>query len=68
MLQIGVPYHDAVQMPLDMAIALLSDERLDNTHQRKPKESNGAPAQSNVPHSEGITYVATKRKFSKPKV
>ena len=66
-----MPYHDAVQMPLDMAIALLSDERLDNTHQRKSKESNAAPAQSKVPsqsnQSEGITYVATKRKFSKPK-
>ncbi|MFW2122861.1 hypothetical protein ACG94O_07745 [Acinetobacter ursingii] len=54
-------------MPLDMAIALLNDERLDNTHQRKPKESNLPPVPSQSNKSEGITYVATKRKFSKPK-
>ncbi|WP_200482254.1 hypothetical protein [Acinetobacter sp. S55] len=53
-------------MPLDMAIALLSDERLDNTHQRKPKENNVPPVATSK-NSEGTTYVSTKRKFSKPK-
>ncbi|APV35201.1 hypothetical protein BEN76_03875 [Acinetobacter soli] len=61
-----MPYQAAINMRLDMATALLNDERLDNTHQRKPKESNASPAKSNASH-EGITYVATKRKFSKPK-
>ena len=33
----GVPYDQAADMPLDLAVALLNDERLDNTHQRPPK-------------------------------
>lgn len=55
-------------MPLHLAMALLSDERLDNTHQNKPHESNAVPQQSNVPKSSGnTTYVSTIRKHSKPK-
>ena len=55
-------------MPLHLAMALLSDERLDNTHQNKPRESNVVPQQSNVPKSSGnTTYVSTVRKHSKPK-
>ncbi|MBJ8502295.1 hypothetical protein [Acinetobacter pittii] len=56
-------------MPLDLAAALFSDERLDNTHQRTPKSH---PLQPPTPPAtaskdEGITFVAMGRKHSKPK-
>ncbi|WP_171262736.1 hypothetical protein [Acinetobacter sp. ANC 4470] len=52
-------------MPLNLAMALLSDERLDNTHQRKQLDSNAVPQQSNAPKSSGnTTYVSTVRKHS----
>ncbi|MGE4314555.1 hypothetical protein [Acinetobacter sp.] len=53
-------------MPIDIAIAILTDERPNNTHptnRRKSRASNTQPSSS----STGTTYVATKRKHSKPK-
>lgn len=55
-------------MPLHMAMALLSDERLDNTHPDKIKASNAAPSPSNAPAptaSSNTKYVSTVRKHSK---
>lgn len=55
-------------MPLNMAIALLSDERLDNTHQKKSVDSNAISASSNVPKQQSSSpnkYVSTIRKHSK---
>ena len=58
-------------MPLNLAIALLSDERLDNTHQRKQIDSNAVPQQSNAhkpQSSTNTTYLSTVRKHSKVKL
>ena len=56
-------------MRLDLAAALLSDERLDNTHQRTPKSHPPQPLTPPTPVSkdEGITVGAMGRKHSKPK-
>lgn len=56
-------------MRLDLAAALLSDERLDNTHQKSPKSHPPQPLTPPAPASkdEGITFVAMGRKHSKPK-
>lgn len=54
-----------------MAIALISDERLDNTHPRKQPDSNATSAPSNAPKpqsSTNTTYVSTVRKHSKVKL
>ncbi|WP_161485912.1 hypothetical protein [Acinetobacter pragensis] len=51
---------------MDTAIAILTDERPNNTHpqrQRKSRASNTPKSSS----STGTTYVATKRKHSKQK-
>ncbi|MFV5413850.1 MULTISPECIES: hypothetical protein [Acinetobacter calcoaceticus/baumannii complex] len=65
----GVPYDQAADMPLDLAVALLNDERLDNTHQRPPKSNSPQPPTPPAPASkdEGTTFVAMGRKHSKPK-
>ncbi|HAV5431195.1 TPA: hypothetical protein JI046_11325 [Acinetobacter baumannii] len=66
---LGVPYDQAVIMPLDMALALLNDERLDNTHQTRQIKSNATSDKSNVHliKAEGTTFVAKGRKNSKSK-
>lgn len=70
-MDIGVPYDRAADMPLDQAAALLSDERLDNTHQQKPPAQQSAvttQTQSNgFSTSVTKTYVTNVRKHSKPK-
>jgi len=67
LLHLGIPYDQAVNIPLDLAYAFLIDERPDNTHQRQSKKSNVNPAQSNaIPQSsETTTFVAARRKHSK---
>lgn len=56
-MSIGVPYRDALEMPLDMALAMLSDERQDNTHPTKHKPvSNPSPTRPR----RGTTYIATR--------
>ncbi|MFX5850540.1 hypothetical protein [Acinetobacter baumannii] len=66
-----MPYDRAADMPLDQAAALLSDERLDNTHQEntpKPQASVTTQAQSNGSSSTVTkTYVSNVRRHSKPK-
>lgn len=70
-MDIGVPYDQAADMPLDMAAALLSDERLDNTHQQNPPTPQSAvttQTQSNgFSTSVTKTYVTNVRRHSKPK-
>ncbi len=55
-------------MPLDLAIALLSDERLDNTHPKSLHSSNATPKPSNAAAPSGVsktTFVSTVRKHGK---
>ena len=63
-MHIGIPYADALQMPLHLAMALLSDERLDNTHQKPIQQSNAISAPKNVSKSESVKYVSTVRRNS----
>jgi hypothetical protein len=63
---VGIPFEAIERMPMDTAIAILTDERPNNTHSKNPRKSRA----SNTPTSStntGTTYVATKRKHSKPK-
>lgn len=72
-MEIGVPYDQAANMPLDMAAALLSDERLDNTHQQNPPTPTPQSAVTTQTQSNGFstsvtkTYVTNVRRHSKPK-
>ncbi|HAI54060.1 MAG TPA: hypothetical protein DCM16_04890 [Acinetobacter nosocomialis] len=59
-------------MPLDMAAALLSDERLNNTHQQNisnPPQSMVTTRPQNNGSSSTVTktYVTNVRRHSKPK-
>ncbi|MCF8999296.1 hypothetical protein [Acinetobacter nectaris] len=65
-MQIGVPFDQAANMPLDLAIALLNDERLDNTHQIPSKKTSTdvKPSTSKPFKTHGTTYVSTKRRHS----
>lgn len=59
---IGVPYQDACDMPIDMAIAFLSaEERQSNNTLLVEKVSSSAP----VKKASGKTYVASRFKNSK---
>ncbi|WP_446906200.1 hypothetical protein [Acinetobacter baumannii] len=66
-----MPLDQALNMRLDLAAALLSDERLDNTHQQntpKPQSSVTTQTQSNGSSSTVTkTYVTSVRRHSKPK-
>ncbi|MBF7683909.1 hypothetical protein I2F27_11320 [Acinetobacter sp. B5B] len=63
-MQIGIPYDQAVNIPLDLAIALLSDERPNNTHQPKPHKNT---TESISPNGQ-TTYIAKYRKHSQKKI
>lgn len=67
LLALGIPYVEALKMPLNLAYALLSDERLDNTHHEKiiSKPQSRVPTVSSS--SSSTTYISTQRKHSKPK-
>lgn len=62
-MQIGIPYDQAVNIPLDLAIALLSDERPNNTHQPNPRKNTTEPISPNGQ----TTYIAKYRKHSQKK-
>lgn len=70
-MHIGISFDQAANMPLDLAYALLSDERLDNTHQIQSNKSSATARQSNAtpkPNvSNSTTYVSTQRRHSKSK-
>ena len=67
----GVAYDQAANMPLDLAIALLIDERPNNTRQPNPlpqRPSVTTQTQTNGASSTVTkTYVTNVRKHSKPK-
>jgi hypothetical protein len=63
-MHIGIPYADALQTPLHLAMALLSDERLDNTHPKPTKESNAISAPRNTNQSNSVKYVSTVRRHA----
>jgi len=58
-MDIGVPYPDACQMPLDKAIAMLSpdDERQQNTRHVEPPAPSPSPTKRS-----GTTYIAKRFK------
>ena len=66
-----MPYDQAANMPLDVVVALLNDERLDNTHQKTPSQQPSSfttQTQSNGSNSTVTkTYVTNVRKHSKSK-
>ena len=58
LLQMGIPYPSASQLPLHIALALLGcNERLENTHT--------APPSKNAPFQSGTTYTSKVRRHSK---
>ncbi|WP_119689468.1 hypothetical protein [Acinetobacter seifertii] len=64
----GIPCDQAVNMPLDFAVALLNDERLDNTHSKlSSNKTPNPPPNTSASNNEGTTFVAMGRKHSKPK-
>jgi len=65
LLQLGVPYDAACKLPLPVALAMLSDERLDNPRPTSSQPPAAPPAPKLLP-TNGVRYVATKRKC-KPK-
>lgn len=65
LLALGIPYIEVMQMPINIAYALLTDERLENTHRSKPVEPVKPIKQATSLSSSGVTYVATRRKHSK---
>lgn len=66
LLTLGIPFDAIQKMPIDIAIAILTDERPNNTHPKNPRKSRTENTQPST-SSTGTTYVATKRKHSKPK-
>lgn len=67
---IGIPYAEAIQLPLHIAMAFLSDGRQNNTHQDLKKNNVGKQGQSvQQPLSNTVTksYVSTERRHSKHK-
>lgn len=66
-------YDQAANMPLDLAIALLIDERPNNTRQPSPSQSPQRPSVTTQTQTHGAsstvtkTYVTNVRKHSKPK-
>lgn len=61
-MSIGVPYQNACDMPIDMALALLSeDERQSNNTRQIEKSAPSTP----VKKASGKTYVASRFKNSK---
>ncbi|OTG87701.1 hypothetical protein B9T31_04175 [Acinetobacter sp. ANC 4558] len=64
-MHIGIPYADALQMPLYLAVALLSDERPENnTHQNTTKEPNISSSRPQHSSENVKKYVSTVRRNS----
>ncbi|TCM61861.1 hypothetical protein EC844_12615 [Acinetobacter calcoaceticus] len=68
-MSIGIPYQESIQLPLDMAYALLlCDGRQNNTRQREiPKQPTATPVRPQGSNTVTKTYISTERKHSKPK-
>ena len=63
LLSMGIPYDEAIKLPTDVAIAMLVDERPNNTRPKNPKKQQSPKTET----STTTTKVATKRRHSKPK-
>ncbi|MDN5676857.1 MAG: hypothetical protein L0G84_00050 [Acinetobacter sp.] len=61
----GIPYSEAVKLPTDVAIAMLVDERPNNTRPKTPKKQQSPKTETSTTTT--TTKVATKRRHSKPK-
>lgn len=69
-MSIGIPYQEAMQLPLDMAYAfLLCDERPNNTRRSETKKQPTATPVQRPQAANTVTksYISTERKHSKPK-
>ena len=64
LLAMGIPYSEAVKLPTDVAIAMLVDERPNNTRPKTPKKQQSPKTETSTTTT---TKVATKRRHSKPK-
>jgi len=65
----GIPYSEAVKLPavklpIDVAIAMLVDERPNNTRPKNPKKQQNPKTETSTTTT---TKVATKRRHSQPK-
>ena len=59
----GIPFEAIQNIPIDVAIAMLVDERPNNTRPKAPKKQQIPKTET----STTTTKVATKRRHSKPK-
>ena len=64
LLDIGIPYAEAIKLPIDVANAILTDERPNNTRPKTPKKQQSPKTETSTTTT---TKVATKRRHSKPK-
>ena len=60
----GIPFEAIQNIPIDVAIAMLVDERPNNTRPKPPKKQQSPKTESS---STSTTKIATKRRHSKPK-
>ncbi|QBK70672.1 hypothetical protein [Acinetobacter johnsonii] len=64
LLAMGIPHSEAVKLPIDVAIAMLVDERPNNTRPKNPKKQQNPKTETSTTTT---TKVATKRRHSQPK-
>ena len=58
----GIPFEAIQNIPIDVAIAMLNDERPNNTRPRNPKKQQNTSTETT-----NTTKTATKRRHSNPK-
>ena len=61
----GIPFEAIQNIPIDVAIAMLVDERPNNTRPKPPKKQQSPKTETSTTTT--TTKVATKRRHSKPK-
>jgi len=61
-LSLDIPFEAIQSMPIDIALAILSDERQNNTRPRNSQKRQNTSAETS-----STTKTATKRKHSTPK-
>lgn len=68
---IGIPYVEALNMPLHIAIAFINEERLTTTSSKEKiqtKQPDTQQHQSQRSNTVTKSYISTERKHSKPKI
>ena len=60
----GIPFEAIQNIPIDVAIAMLEDERPNNTRPKPPKKQQSPKTETSTTTT---TKIATKRRHSKPK-